>query len=57
VLFDLGVSVDPDDQVVAHQLGLAEGVGVAEVDHVVASIAPNADLCRTVVGRSSRMTI
>ena len=42
MLGDLLVRVDPHDEVVTHGLGLAEGVGVAEVDHVVAAVAPNA---------------
>ena len=44
VLLDLCVGVNSDDEVVAHQLGLSKGVGVADVDHVVAPVAPNSDL-------------
>ena len=46
VLGDLLVGVDADHEVGAHLLGLAERVGVAEVDHVVAAVAPDAGLLR-----------
>ncbi len=44
MFFNLLVGVDAHDEVVAHQLGLAEGIGVPKVDHVVAAVTPNANL-------------
>ena len=38
---NLFVCVDPDHEVVAHGLGLPQGVGVTEMNHVVATVAPN----------------
>ena len=46
VLFNLCICVNSHDQVVAHQLGLTEGVGVAKVYHVVATVTPHSDLKR-----------
>ena len=44
MFLDFGVSVNANDEVVAHQLGLPERVGMPEVDHVVATVAPHTDL-------------
>ena len=37
------VGVHPDREVVGERLGLPQGVGVAEVDHVVAAVGPRSD--------------
>ncbi len=44
VLLYLLVRVNADQEVVAHGLGLPQGVGMAEVDHVVAAVAPDPGL-------------
>ena len=41
VLGDLLVRVDAHHQEVPHGLGLPQGVGVAEVDHVIAAVTPH----------------
>ena len=40
---DLLVGVHADREVVGERLGLPQGIGVAEVHHVVAAVGPRSD--------------